>query len=94
MARPKPGAHGDLAHLRHGSIRNHIANGMRLLIITSEGPAHPQYHALLAGGDVVVSADQIRGFGPEGKWPRNIDRHDAFVLTADDRLLVRRRANG
>jgi hypothetical protein len=84
MASPKPGQPGDQAHLTHGSVRWHVARRMRLgaLSVGSSG----QYAALLAGGPVTLTADQVRGFLPAALLPANLDENAAWRLTGDDSL--------
>jgi hypothetical protein len=90
MSRPAPGQTGDLKRLTHGSIRDSVARAMRLVVITAEGPPHPQYVELLSGRDVVLSRDQVRGFVPESRRPANLERWPRWLLRGDDELIVYR----
>jgi hypothetical protein len=86
---PHPLEPGDQRHLTWGSIRWSIARQMRLVAASGEGPAHPQYAALLAGADVTLTREQLAGFVPGDRQPADLDAHPFWVLSGDDDLLPR-----
>jgi hypothetical protein len=82
--RPKPLEYGDHRHIPWGSVRWSIARQMRLLAEMAGGSA--QYAAILAGADVALTKDQVRGFVPESRRPANLEAHAVWVLRGDDTL--------
>jgi len=86
---PRPLERGDLRALTWGSRRWHLASLMRVVAdqgYRSTGIVNATYAALVTGADVGLTADQLRGFLPESKWPADLDAHDAWVLSGDDAL--------
>ncbi len=84
--RPAPGQVGDGAHLPWGSVRWALARGMRLAVVTHEGPPHPQYVALLEGRDTVVTANQLLGFVQADHLPDDLEAHARWLLVGSNEL--------
>lgn len=93
MGRPRPLEPGDLDHLTWGSIRWSIARQMRLAadMAAQAGGDTSQYAALLGRANVVLTADQLRGFLPREKWPAALGDHPLWLLTGGDTLRPHRR---
>ena len=92
--RPAPLEPGDCAHLRPRTIRWSVARQMRLgaaMTAQATGAAPPEYVALLAGADVVLTRAQVRSFVPASLRPANLDAWPRWLLRGDDELIVWRR---